>query len=64
LPCVIKRFPELRAYAALLHMRKDILPGCFGVFTYCHAGYEDELFLLLELVDSPSVDTSCWGWCH
>ena len=67
LPCVIKRFPvenqaylinELRAYAALLHLQKDILPVCCGVFTYCHAGYEDELFLLLELVDIPSVDTS------
>jgi len=67
LPCVIKRFPvenqaylinELRAYAALLHLQKDILPVCFGVFTYCNASYEDELFLLLELVDIPSVDTS------
>jgi len=67
LPCVIKRFPvenqaylinELRAYSALLHLQKDILPVCFGVFTYCHAGYEDELFLLLELVDIPSVDNS------
>ena len=67
LPCVIKRFPvenqaylinELRAYSALLHLQKDILPVCFGVFTYCQAGYEDELFLLLELVDIPSVDNS------
>jgi len=67
LPCVIKRFPveneaylinELRPYAALLHLQKDILPVCFSVFTYCQASYEDELFLLLELVDIPSVDTS------
>jgi len=66
LPYVIKRFPlenpylinELRAYAALLHLQKDILPCCFGVFACCDAGYEDELFLLLELVDKPSVDTS------